>query len=301
MNLVLHLLLLTLLPPLMGGVIGRVRALVAGRRGPPLLQPYYELVKLAQKSAVISPTTSWVFLAGPVVGLTTALVAGLMLPLGAASAPLSFTGDLVAFAYLLGLGRFFTSAAALDTGSAFEGMGAAREATYSALIEPALLLGMMALVLSTGSTSLAALLGGGAPSPLSVAGAPLLLVGVSLFLVLLAENSRVPFDDPATHLELTMVHEVMVLDHSGPLLGLIQYGAWVKLTLFAAILVRLLLPLGWGPAWADWALLPVGVVVVAAGIGAIESSMARTRLLLVPRMLVSACLLSAFGLLLLAR
>ncbi len=147
------------------------------------------------------------------------------------------------FAYLLGLGRFFTIAAALDTGSAFEGMGGAREATFSALAEPALFLGLLVLARKSGIASLCAMLGDGARrAPGATAGGALVLVVVSFFIVLLAENCRIPFDDPNTHLELTMIHEVMVLDHSGPALGVILYGAALKLFVLGALVVRLVLP-----------------------------------------------------------
>ena len=142
---VIHVAVMLLFPPLLLGVINRTKAKFAGRRGQPYLQPYYDLAKLFQKESVFSETTSWVFRFGPVVGLVTAVIAALVVPLGHASAPLSFTGDLIFFAYVLGLGRFFTMSAALDTGSAFEGMGAAREATFACLAEPVLFLGLLVL------------------------------------------------------------------------------------------------------------------------------------------------------------
>src|SRR5260370_11242525 len=156
---VIHVLLALTLPPLLLGVIAKTKALFAGRVGPPLLQPYYDLFKLFRKGSVFSTTTTWVFRAGPVVGLVTAMVAVLMIPLSGASAPISFTGDLVLLAYLLGLARFFTATAALDTGSSFEGMGAAREVTFACLAEPALFLGLIVLAKLSGSLQLAGLLG----------------------------------------------------------------------------------------------------------------------------------------------
>jgi formate hydrogenlyase subunit 4 len=211
-----HVLLAFTMPPLLLGVIARTKAVFAGRAGPPVLQPYYDLIKLLRKGSVFSTTTTWVFQAGPVVGLVTACLAVLMVPLVHATTPVSFTGDLILLAYLFGLGRFFTTAAALDTGSAFEGMGAAREVTFSCLAEPALFLGLLVLARLSGSLSLATMLGGPLGPYWLTAGASLALVLLSWFIVLLAENCRIPFDDPNTHLELTMIHEVMVLDHSGP-------------------------------------------------------------------------------------
>jgi formate hydrogenlyase subunit 4 len=150
-HLAIHVCVALLLPPLLLGVINKTKAALAGRVGPPLLQPYYDIVKLLQKGSVFSRTTTWVFRAGPVVGLATPLLAGLLIPLGSHPALVSFDGDLILFAYLFGLGRFFTVAAALDTGSAFEGMGGAREATFSCLAEPALFFGLLVLVRSSGS------------------------------------------------------------------------------------------------------------------------------------------------------
>jgi formate hydrogenlyase subunit 4 len=286
-------------PPLMLGVITRTKARIAGRRGPPLLQPYYDLARLLRKGVVRSRTTSWVFLAGPVVGMVTALLAAAIVPIGARGSLVSFPGDLVAFAYLLGLGRFFTIAAALDTGSAFEGMGASREAAFSCLAEPAAFFALLVLVKLSGSYSLGSMLGPDL-AELWARGAPSLgLVTVSLFIVLLAENSRIPFDDPTTHLELTMIHEVMVLDHSGPPFALILYGAAVKLFAYGLLLVRVATPFH-----VDGVALGIGValgelLVLSIVIGVVESVMARLQLLRVPSLLVGASLLAAFGVMLL--
>lgn len=299
---VLHILVALTLPPLLLGVIAKTKALFAGRVGPPVLQPYFDLIKLFQKGSVFSTTTTWVFRAGPVVALATAALAALLVPLVDASAPIpSFTGDMIVLAYLLGLGRFFTASAALDTGSAFEGMGAAREATFACLAEPALFLGLVVLAKLSGSLTLANMLGHSLASHWPTAGASLALVLLSWFIVLLAENSRIPFDDPNTHLELTMIHEVMVLDHSGPALGMILYGAALKLFVFSALIVRLAFPLATGYALLDWPLFVGATLLVAVAVGIVESTMARLRLTQVPVLLVSACLLSAFGVILLVR
>jgi formate hydrogenlyase subunit 4 len=283
------------------GVIAKTKALFAGRVGPPLFQVYYDLLKLFCKGSVFSTTTTWVFRAGPVVGLATAGIAILLIPLAGSRAPVSFTGDLIVLAYLLGLGRFFTAAAALDTGSSFEGMGAARELTFACLAEPAFFLGLLVLARLTGSLQLTDMLGSSLASHWLSAGASLALVLLSWFIVLLVENARIPFDDPNTHLELTMIHEVMVLDHSGPALGMILYGAALKLFLFGALIVRLALPLATGSPWLDGLVFLGGMSVVAVAIGVVESTMARLRLTQVPVLLVAASLLSAFGIILLVR
>ena len=297
----IHVLLALAMPPLLLGVINRTKALFAGRNGPPFLQPYYDMIRLVRKGSVFSTTTTWVFRAGPVVGLVTPAIAVLMIPLADSRAPISFTGDLILLVYLLGLSRFFTACAALDTGSPFEGMGAAREVTFACLAEPAFFLGLLVLAKLTGSLQLATMLGDSLAPHWMTAGASLALVLLSWCIVLLVENCRIPFDDPNTHLELTMIHEVMVLDHSGPAFGMILYGAAMKLFIFCALIVRLAIPLSTGLALLDWPIFIAGMIVVAVGIGVVESMMARVRLTHIPTLLVTACLLSTFGILLLVR
>lgn len=285
-----HALLLLGLPPLLLGVIARVKAIVAGRRGASLLQPYHDLLRLLRKGAVYSRTTTWVFRAGPIVTLAATFVAGCLFPLSSTRAPLAFEGDLVVLAYLLGLGRFLTLSAALDTGSSFEGMGASREAAVGALAEPAIFVGLATLVVATRSLSLSEIYRGLAAS--TAADPALWLVAAALAAVVLAENARIPVDDPATHLELTMIHEVMVLDHSGPDLALIEYGSAMKLFLTTALLVGVLVP----EAVGHPLLVALGAVGVAGAIGAVESSMARLRFPRVKQFLVGATALGVVAL-----
>ena len=287
-RLLVHVAVVLLAPPLLLGVIGKTKAFLTGRIGPPILQPYYDLWKLWHKGAVYSRTTSWLFRAGPMVALAAFLVAALLIPLGSQPAPLSFFGDVILWAYLFGLARFATVLAAMDTGSSFEGMGASREVTFSSLAEPALFLGLAVVARQTQSLSLSQMLGPALAHAWAVSAPALGLVAASLFIVLLAENARIPVDDPATHLELTMIHEVMVLDHGGPDLGLILYGSALKLVVLGMLLVQLFLP---GMPW-------VGLLVLCLLIGAVESLMARLRLVHVPRLLMAACALAAMGLLL---
>ncbi|HEY3175252.1 MAG TPA: NADH-quinone oxidoreductase subunit H [Candidatus Polarisedimenticolia bacterium] len=287
--------------PLLPGLIVRTKALIAGRTGPPLLQGYSDLWKLMGKGAVYSDVTSWLFRAGPVAGLASVVTAWCLLPSWGVSAPLSFAGDLVLFVCLLGLSRFLTVLAALDTGSSFEGMGASREITFSALTEPALFLALATLARATGATSLSGMLGGRMTHAWGAAGSSLALTAVCLFVVLLAENARIPVDDPATHLELTMIHEVMVLDHGGPDLAFIQYGAALKLWVFQALLVGLTLPVRTGGLLADAAAFLMGMIILSMVIGVVESIMARLQLSRVPQLLIGAGALAAFGLILTVR
>ncbi len=289
------------LSPLLLGVVSRVKAVFAGRTGAPLLQPYRDLRRLLAKQAVYSRTTTWVFRAGPVVALASVVAAGLLMSFGGAPALLPFPGDFILFAYLLGLGRFATALAALDTGSSFEGMGAAREVTFASFAEPALFLCLLVLVRATGSLSLSGMLRAGLPEIWHTQGPALLLAAVALLAVALAENARIPVDDPNTHLELTMIHEVMVLDHSGPDLALIQYGASLKLFLFGALVVRLALGFPFSSPW--WSLLAFlgGMAGFAVALGTIESTTARLRLVRVPQLLVAASVMGAFALVLILR
>ncbi len=294
----IHVLVLLLVPPLLPGVITRVKAFFAGRRGPSVFQPYWDLWRLFRKGVVISTTTTWVFVAGPIVTLAALILAGLMVPLSGTGAPISFTGDLILFAYLLALGRFFTAAAALDTGSPFEGMGAARAVTFACLAEPALFFALLVLARLSGSLSLSGMLQGPLLSAWATSGPALVLVVAALFIVVLAENCRIPVDDPNTHLELTMIHEVMVLDHSGPLLGAVLYGAAMKLLVLGVILARVALPAATDSAALDLLVLIGMLLVLAVVIGVVESIMARLRMTRVPNLLIAACLLAGFGLLL---
>ncbi|MFA7369403.1 MAG: NADH-quinone oxidoreductase subunit H [Kiritimatiellales bacterium] len=300
-NIFIHIALLLIMPPLLLGVINKTKALFAGRRGPPVLQLYYDLIKLARKGVVISQVTTWVFTAAPVITLVAITLAGLMVPMGPFQSPVAFTGDLILFAYLLALSRFFTTTAALDTGSPFEGMGAAREVTFACLSEPALFFALLVLAKMSGSLVLTDMLHAPLTAGSQASAASLVLVAGGLFILLLAENSRIPVDDPNTHLELTMIHEVMVLDHSGPLLGLILYGAAVKLFVLSAVLLHIVFPFQSGSPLLDWSLFIVEMLATAVAVGVVESVMARLQMRNVQHLLIAAILLCGFGFVLLMR
>ena len=224
------LLLLMLGAPIVPGIASRTKSVLTGRRGSPVWQLYADLWKLARRGIVYSTTTTWVFRLAPIVLVATTLAATMLVPLDGRASLLAFSGDVVAFAYLLGLGRFALVLAALDTGSSFEGMGASREVTFAALVEPGIFVGLTTRGVLAHEFSLTAMLGAAQPRPgFATAGPSYVMVGLSLFALALAECSRIPVDDPTTHLELTMVHEVMVLDHSGPDLAMILYASALKL------------------------------------------------------------------------
>lgn len=300
-DILIHCVLIICMPPLLFGVINRTKAAFAGRTGAPLLQPYYDLFRLLRKGSIFSRTTTWVFRAGPVITLAATLTAAVLIPLGNHVPPLSFNGDMILFVYLLALGRFFTTSAALDTGSSFEGMGAAREVTFSCLAEPVLFVALLVLSRLSGSLSLSGILTHSSTTLWITSGATLILLVASLFFVLLSENCRIPFDDPNTHLELTMIHEVMVLDHSGPAFGMILYAASLKLFILGAFFLHVLLPLRVAGSLLDWFIFFTSMILLAIGIGAVESIMARFRLIRVPQMLLAACVLSAFAMMLVLR
>ena len=296
----LCLLLSLVLSPLLLGVINRVKAKVGGRRGRPLLQLYFDIAKLLRKNSVYPKTTTWFFRAAPIAGVATALLALLLLPFGGVPAVASFPGDFLVMAGLLALSRFTLILAALDTGSAFEGMGAAREGLFSAMAEPVLLFCLMVLAYESREHTLSLMLGG-LPSAVWLAQWPMyLLLAIALFFLLLTENCRIPVDDPNTHLELTMIHEVMILDHSGPDLALLEYAAALKLWLFSLLIVGVTLPRAQGllfteapAAGAASLALDAGfalamVFVIAVLVGCVESAMARLRLERVPQILALA-------------
>jgi formate hydrogenlyase subunit 4 len=232
------------------------------------------------------------------VGLAAMIAAAALLPVGTTGAVFAFSGDLVLFAYLLGLARLFTVLAALDTGSAFEGMGASREVQFSALAEPALLLGLAAVARQESTFSLTRLVAGVTPELWMAAAPQLALVAAALFVVFLAENARIPVDDPNTHLELTMIHEVMVLDHGGPDFGFIQYASSLKLWVLGSLVVAIAVPVRTGHPLQDGAAFVAGMMAIAILTGIVESCMARLRLVRVPQLLVSATALSLLALLL---
>ena len=284
-----------LIAPLFPAVIQKVKAWFGGKQGPPLLINYYTLHKLLQKSSVYSTSTSFVFQFGPIISAASGLMLLLFFPFAGTQPLFSFHGDVIILLYLMGLGRFFTILAALDTASPFEGMGAAREAFFSSLAEPTLFTILFLFFKISGSLSFAGFFAG--PSPVSLSGAygaAVLIAAVALYIVMLTENSRVPVDDPATHLELTMIHEVMILDHSGPDLALIETGAWCKLLFYCSFLASLF----WIPRFDSWMLNTIlfyGVVTcIYLSIGVVESITARYKMNLVPSFILNAFALVFF-------
>ena len=290
-----EMLVVLVLPPLLMSVIAKTKARFGGRVGPPWLQPYFDLHKLIQKNAVYSKTTTWIFRAGPIISLAALLRAATLVPVLSNESLLGFSGDVILLAYLFALGRMFTVLAAMDTGSSFEGMGAAREVTFGAMSEPALFLAFVVMAVATKSLQLSQMVGPSLLPEWSIAGPAMILVVGALLVVLLTEACRVPVDDPATHLELTMIHEVMVLDHSGPEFAFITYGAALKFTLLGSILVHAAIPHPDGLTVLSPPLRVLELGGLALIVGIIESVMARLRLNRIPMLLAGATVLSAIA------
>ena len=272
----INILILLLVPFLMVGVIKKTKAFFAGRKGVSIWQPLWDFLRLMKKDAVYSKTTSWVFKLAPVISFATIIFAALFVPLAGGKAIINIQFAFIIFAYILGFGKFFSLIASLDTGSSFEGMGASREACFSTIVEPAFFITMASIAALSQNYSFESF-----KMVLENAGVYgyliLILAAVTLFIMLLIEGCRVPVDDPTTHLELTMIHEVMILDNSGVDLGFITWGAAIKMFLFEALIASLIIPAGLGCLYSILAFLAV-VFVLSVIIGVVESSMARFRM-----------------------
>lgn len=276
MRLILWIWILLTVPFLLIGIIQRIKSVWAGRKGPVLLQPMWDIFKLLRKGEVISSATSFVFSIGASVYLASMIIVSLFIGPHPCNAIVSFPGDFVVFAYLLGVARFFLIISAMDTGSSFEGMGASREMTFAILVEPAFFILIGSLALLSGQVSFSLIfthLDNYADSFLfvKVIGAPV------LFLMLLVEGSRGPVDDPATHLELTMIHEVMVLDHSGPNLAFILYGSYIKMMVIIQLIAGLIIPHSLPNIFYLFVYASV-LIGCAVAVGLIESFIARIRM-----------------------
>jgi formate hydrogenlyase subunit 4 len=290
---VLHLATVAAAAPLLVGVLRTLRARLVGRRGPDPWQPYRDLRKLFAKTPVVSTTTSWIFRATPYVLVATMAVGALAAPVLSSRPPLAFAG-IILLIYLFLLGTFFLTLAGLDAGSAFGGMGSSREAAVAALAEPTVILAVLALSLRANTTNLGGVVERLADDPLLAVNPTHLLAFAAFFIVMLAETGRLPVDNPATHLELTMIHEAMVLEYSGRHLALVELASAMKLFLFLTLLANLFFP--WGvPAVLAPLPLALGAVTLAAklailtvAIAVLETSIAKLRLFRVPELLAGS-------------
>jgi formate hydrogenlyase subunit 4 len=286
------------LAPALVGFIRWLKARLQGRRGAPVWQPYFEIRKLFGKEAVVSHTASWLFRATPFIVFGTSVIVASLVPLVIVPAGPLVVGDVFAAVYLLLLGTFFLALAGLDTASPFGGMGASREMTVVALTEPTVALSIVALALNAGSTNFSQIVARTIAEPAAALGPGHLLAFAALFVVTLAETGRLPVDNPSTHLELTMIHEAMVLEYSGPYLALIEWGAALKLLVFLTLAANLFMPWGIAFSLSPVALL-IGLVsiivklgVLAVAIAVLETRVAKLRLFRVPELLSASFVLA---------
>ena len=301
-GLIVQMLLLLVLAPLLSGVIKNWKAKLQNRRGPRVWQPWLDVIKFWRKDMVISEHASWIFRAAPYVLFVTALCAGLMVPMATAQAPLSLFGGALAVIGLLALGRFFLALGGLDPASAFGGMGSSREMTISAIAEPAMMMAIFTVALAAGSTNLSQIVLAAQGPNWRFLDPSHVLAFASVFIVLLAETGRIPVDNPATHLELTMVHEAMLLEYSGRYLALIEWAASIKQLILMALLANIFFPVGlsaesgWVPFAFGLLALNAKLLVLAVAVVLVETTNAKLRLFRVPDLLSAAFVLATLAL-----
>ena len=298
----LQLIVLLTIAPLISGVIKTLKARVQTRRGPSVLQPYRDIFKLLRKGMVVPETASWIFPATPYIVFGTATLVGLMIPMTTAHAPLSLFGGVLAVVYLLALGRFFLALGGLDTGSSFGGLGSSREMTVSAIAEPAMMLAIFTVALGANSTNLSEMAKVAVSQSWRFLAPSQMLAFAALFIVVIAETGRIPVDNPATHLELTMIHEAMVLEYSGPYLALIEWGAAIKQLVLMTLLINTFFPFGLSVTWSAQA-VGVGLAfylgklfLLSCLVVLVETTDAKLRLFRVPELLMVAFILAALAL-----
>ena len=298
----LQLVLLLLVAPFLSGIIKTLKARLQTRRGTGVLQSYCDIFKLLRKGMVIPDTASWVFSAAPYIVFVTSVLVGLMIPMTTTDAPLSLFGGVLAVVYLLALGRFFLALGGLDAGSSFGGLGSSREMTISAIAEPAMMLAIFTVALAASSTNLSEMANVAVSQSWKFLAPSQMLAFAALFIVLIAETGRIPVDNPATHLELTMIHEAMILEYSGPYLALIEWGASIKQLVLMTLVVNTFFPFGLS---SDWTARGLGlglifyltkVLLLACLIVLVETTNAKLRLFRVPELLMVSFILGALAL-----
>jgi formate hydrogenlyase subunit 4 len=300
---IFQIIIILALSPILSGIIKKTNAFFQIRKGPSIFQPYYDIAKLLKKDSVISQNVSWIFHAAPIISFAAVMTAGLLIPIYITSLPFGFAGDLIAVVYLFALARFFTALASLDAGSSFGGMGGSREMFVAAMVEPALMLSIFAVALNVGSTNLSYIsqtlsgMGLDALSPYQI------LAFVALFIITIAETGRIPVDNPSTHLELTMIHEAMILEYSGKQLAIVELGAMVKQLLVYSLLANIFFP--WGIASVESGVVALAIalgvyvlkiVIIGLAMAVVETSNAKWRLFRLPDLLSISLMFSFLAL-----
>ena len=295
-------LLFLVIAPLVTGVIRTMKARLQTRRGPAILQPYRDLFKLMRKGMIIPDTASWLFSVTPYVVFLTAAIVGLMIPMVVTAAPFSLFGGVLAVVYLLALGRFFLALGGLDTGTSFGGLGSSREMTISAIAEPAMMFAIFTVAISANSTNLTEMAKFAVSQSWRFLAPSQILAFGALFIVLVAETGRIPVDNPATHLELTMIHEAMILEYSGPYLALIEWGASLKQLVLMTLLVNTFFPFGLSSGWTaagvgiGLGFYLIKLLIICGVVVVVETTNAKMRLFRVPELLAVAFVLGALAL-----
>ena len=300
---ILHTVIVTALSPLTIGIVRKIKARVQNRVGASIVQPYRDLLKLFRKDEVVSEDASWVFMVAPYIVFGSTIAIASALPVLSPLFTVPATGDVLIFAYLLAIGAFFLALAGVDVGGGFGGFGSSREMTIAALTEGGLILSLVAVAFLAGSTNFA-LMTLGVLQLHGIQLLPLFFAAIAFWISLLAENARYPVDNPATHLELTMVHEAMILEYSGTRLALMEWAAANKLMIFVVVFVNVILPWGTAPAIAPVPLaiafiwFAIKALVALCAIAFIESGMAKFRIFRVPDLLFTSFILSVIAILL---
>jgi formate hydrogenlyase subunit 4 len=299
-----QMLLVLLLAPLLTGFVRKVKARLLRRQGPPLLQPYRDMIRLARKEAVIAHDASWLFRFVPYLVFAATWVSASLIPTFATGLLYSWSADLIAIIALLGSARFFLALAGMDVGTSFGGIGSSREAMFATLAEPALIMIVFTLALVAGSTQLSTIVGF-MTSPAVGLRVSLGMALIALVIVALAENARIPVDNPATHLELTMVHEAMVLEYSGRHLALLELASWLKLLLYVSLIACVFMPWGIAHVGKDFSAQAIGVLaylgkLAGAGVflAVFETTIAKMRVFRVPDFVGVALMLAFLAVLL---
>lgn len=296
-----QMLLVVLLAPLVTGLVRKIKARLLRRRGPPLIQPYRDLIRLLHKEVVLANNASWLFRAAPYLIFAATWVAAALVPTFATGLMFNWTADLIALVALLGSARFFLALAGMDVGTSFGGIGSSREVMIASLAEPAMIMIVFSLALLAGTTQLSSIAQYMLSSNVGLR-VTLGLAAISLVMVGIAENARIPVDNPATHLELTMVHEAMILEYSGRHLALIELSASLKLLVYLSLIACIFLPWGMAPAQDTWNYFAIGagayaakLVVGCMALAVFETAIAKMRVFRVPAFLGAALMLGLLG------
>ena len=299
---VFQLIIIITLAPLLSGFIKKVKAFFQIRKGPSIFQPYYDIAKLLKKDSVVSGNVSWVFHTAPVISFAAILTAGLLVPTFISSLPFSFAGDFIAVIYLFALARFFTALASLDAGSSFGGMGGSREMFVASMVEPGMMLSIFAVAANFGSTSLSFISQTVSSLGIEAISPSFLLAFVALFIITIAETGRIPVDNPSTHLELTMIHEAMILEYSGKQLAIVELGAMMKQLLIFSMLANIFFPWGIASSAGITAIVfslivyLLKLLILGSAIAAVETSTAKWRLFRLPELMSISLMLSFLAL-----